>query len=258
MDLADGDVERACNPVPRVRRVEHRDVEVVEEGLGLVAVDDDGIVSLADEARLDRVGEHAGAFDALGAELAGRLAAELLRGDRRFAHGQRVELASDRELDVHHVEPTPSCARRRSALRDTAMAGWPDPQRSRRGRRLDAGVRGQRPPLEPVHELTVRHGAYSQLRLTQRAGEIVDEFRELVSRYRASDEPMVRLLAVTWARVEAAAEALEKADGPEQPSRLERDLRAWVRVARQLLTGRGSRRRRVRGWASTSRRRCAR
>jgi hypothetical protein len=115
--------------------------------------------------------------------------------------------------------------------------------------------RGQRPPLEPGHELTVRHGAYSQLRLTQRAGEIVDEFRELVSRYRASDEPMVRLLAVTWARVEAAAEALEKADGPEQPSRLERDLRAWVRVARQLLTDRGSRRRRVRGWASTSRRR---
>jgi hypothetical protein len=138
------------------------------------------------------------------------------------------------------------------------MADRPDP---RSGLDEDCvwtpAFEGQRPPLEPGHELTVRHGAYSQLRLTQRAGEIVDEFRELVSRYRAS-EPMVRLLAVTWARVEAAAEALEKADGPEQPSRLERDLRARVRVARQLLTDRGSRRQRVRGWASTSRSRCAR
>jgi hypothetical protein len=109
MDLAYGGVERPRSAAPRVRRVEHRDVEVVEEGLGLVVVDDDRIVSLADEARLDRVGERAGAFDAFGAELAGRLAAELLGGDRRFALGQRVDLVSDRELDVHQVERTPSC-----------------------------------------------------------------------------------------------------------------------------------------------------
>ena len=82
------------------------------------------------------------------------------------------------------------------------MADRPDP---RSGLDEDGvwtpAFEGQRQPLEPGHELTVRHGAYSQLRLTQRAGEVVDEFRELVSRYRASEEPMVRLLAVTWARV---------------------------------------------------------
>jgi hypothetical protein len=52
------------------------------------------------------------------------------------------------------------------------MAGRPDP----RSGLVEDGVwtpafEGQRPPLEPGHELTVRH--------------------ELVSRYRASDEPMV-------------------------------------------------------------------
>jgi hypothetical protein len=87
--------------------------------------------------------------------------------------------------------------------------------------------------FELGHSLSVRHGAYSNLKLTARAGEIVDELRELVTRYRPSDELLVCLLAVTWTRVEAAAETLENSDDPEKLSRLEHDLRAWVNTTRR-------------------------
>lgn len=93
--------------------------------------------------------------------------------------------------------------------------------------------------FEPGHELSLSHGAYSKLKLTKRAGELVDELRDLVTRYRPSDEPLVRLLAMTWARLEAAMDALEGADDPGKLQRLEHDLRLWVNTARRLLADLG-------------------
>lgn len=124
------------------------------------------------------------------------------------------------------------------------MADRPDPRSGLDDEgRWTPAFEGQRPPLRPGHEhrfevgndVAVRHGAESTIRLTVRAGELVDGLRDLVIAYRPSDEPMLTLLAVTIARVEAAAAALEAAKDPDQLQRLESNLRGWIRLARQLL-----------------------
>jgi hypothetical protein len=89
---------------------------------------------------------------------------------------------------------------------------------------------GQRPPFAPGHELSVRHGAYSTLWLTARADETVDALRSLATRYRENDEPMVRLLAATLARIEAAIEALD-AGGRRLPLYVEPPVRGSHLVA---------------------------
>jgi hypothetical protein len=87
---------------------------------------------------------------------------------------------------------------------------------------------GQRPPFE------LKHGAYSDVRLGPRVAELADGLRELVPTYSPSDEPAVRLLALTLARLERAESALEAAS-PNDLGRLRQDALGWANAARRLL-----------------------
>jgi len=60
------------------------------------------------------------------------------------------------------------------------------------------------PPFAIGNTVAVLHGAYSTIRLAPRAEAIADELREIVPARSDSDEPTVRLLAITLAQVEAA------------------------------------------------------
>ncbi len=62
---------------------------------------------------------------------------------------------------------------------------------------------GQRPPFERGNAAAVRHGARSVVTLAPRAAEIAEEIRGLGIPYEDSDEPTIRLLALTLAQVEA-------------------------------------------------------
>jgi hypothetical protein len=94
---------------------------------------------------------------------------------------------------------------------------------------------GQRPPFEQGNELSLSHGAYSELRIGKRAAELVDDIRKDVVSYRSSDEWMVRLLALSWARVEAITAALETATEPSVQAELDRQQHRWVNRAAALL-----------------------
>lgn len=94
---------------------------------------------------------------------------------------------------------------------------------------------GQRPPFERGHELSVKHGAYSVVKLGPRVDELADALRvEVGALYRASDELAVRLLALCVARIEAAWAALEAA-APDQHTLLDTRTRGWVNTAGKLM-----------------------
>lgn len=101
----------------------------------------------------------------------------------------------------------------------------------------------------PGHDLSVRHGAYSNgLALKERAAELAEQIREDMPHYSNADEGMVRLLSIVEVRIEKAYAAIERADdaaanelssylGGDAGAMLERlrsDLRAWIRLARSL------------------------
>jgi hypothetical protein len=88
------------------------------------------------------------------------------------------------------------------------------------------------------HEITLGHGAYAVVKLGPRVDELAGELRELVPTYAASDEPAVRLLALTLARLERAEEALEQAE-PADLGRLRQDALGWANAARRLLNDLG-------------------
>jgi hypothetical protein len=74
------------------------------------------------------------------------------------------------------------------------------------------------------------HGAYSMLRLPERAAEIAEGLREQMGAlYAPRFSGLVDTAALAGARLEAAATALEAADGPDQLRRLEADARGWAR-----------------------------
>jgi hypothetical protein len=94
--------------------------------------------------------------------------------------------------------------------------------------------------------LSLRHGAYSTLHLGKRAAQLAAEVRDTCPVYEDCDEPVVRLLALTLARVEAATKALDRidqlangADGiavyqSELHARLRQDLRGWIHTSVKL------------------------
>lgn len=127
---------------------------------------------------------------------------------------------------------------------------------------------GQRPPFQPGHDLSVRHGAYSTLKLAPRADELATELRQVMPWYGPADEVAVRLLALTLARIEAATAALDVVDDrldgirtadetkraqrlrayvtdgePENLAgslqRLRDDLKGWIRLSRSLANDLG-------------------
>jgi hypothetical protein len=92
-----------------------------------------------------------------------------------------------------------------------------------------------------------RHGAYSTLHLGKRAAQLAAEVRDTAPVYEDCDEPTVRLLALTLARVEAATKALDKIDQlatsgtdgiavyqSELHARLRQDLRGWIHTSVKL------------------------
>lgn len=110
---------------------------------------------------------------------------------------------------------------------------------------------GQRPPFERGHDLSVRHEAYSRLRLQPRAETLRDELAGLVPFGCEADLPLLDLVSFTLAQVERAAlvlaleqERLMRAvdageDAPQRLDRLAADSRAWVKTAARLLDALG-------------------
>jgi hypothetical protein len=106
----------------------------------------------------------------------------------------------------------------------------------------------------PGNELHRTHGAYaSTLRLGERVSELAVEIRDSVPVYSPADEVVVRLLAVTLARIERASVAIDRVDDEaegkeidayagargEQLQRLRSDLRGWINSARRLANDLG-------------------
>lgn len=89
-------------------------------------------------------------------------------------------------------------------------------------------------PYEPGNDAALTHGAYAELRLSEQAEELAPLLERLVPAFRPSDRPMVQLLALTWARLQAAAAAIDAA-GPEELPALRRDERLWAGLAARVL-----------------------
>jgi hypothetical protein len=103
-------------------------------------------------------------------------------------------------------------------------------------------------PFPKGNTLSLRHGAYSTVYLSKRAAQLAAEIRDVAPVYEECDEPVVRLLATTLARVEAATKALDKIDelaqggdrdslavfASELHTRLRQDLRGWVHTSTRL------------------------
>jgi hypothetical protein len=96
------------------------------------------------------------------------------------------------------------------------------------------------------NSLSLRHGAYSSLHLGKRAAQLAAEIRDVAPVYEDADEPVVRLLALTLSRVEAATKALDRIDEiansgdklgvfqSELYARLRQDLRGWIHTSVKL------------------------
>lgn len=99
----------------------------------------------------------------------------------------------------------------------------------------------------------MRHGGRPELlRLAPRADELAQLIREVVPIYAPADEAVIRLLAVTLARVERAVAALDKIDeaiaddplrayaGSEAAAktleRLRADCRGWINTSKRLTS----------------------
>lgn len=88
------------------------------------------------------------------------------------------------------------------------------------------------------HELATKHGAYSIVKVSERAAELAADLGPLVPGYCSSDEPAVRLLAIMLARVERAEAALEEA-GPADLQRLRQDALGWANASRRMMNDLG-------------------
>jgi hypothetical protein len=100
--------------------------------------------------------------------------------------------------------------------------------------------------FQPGNTISLKHGAYSTVHLGKRAAQLAAEIRDTAPVYEDADEPAVRLLALTLARVEAAAKAIDRmdelADGgsplaayqSQLYDSLRRDLRGWIGTSMRL------------------------
>jgi phage terminase small subunit len=92
--------------------------------------------------------------------------------------------------------------------------------------------------FKPGNQVGMRHGANGVIALQPRAAELADGLREVVPTYCASDEYMVRSLALVLARIERATAWLDEHDifsdksGNMQP--VLRMLSTWENTAARL------------------------
>jgi hypothetical protein len=91
----------------------------------------------------------------------------------------------------------------------------------------------------PGNRAAERHGGYSLAGLEDRGKEIAEEIRPTLPAGAVCDEPVLQLLALTLARVERGAAAIERVDDLSESLRLSHDLRAWVNGARRLANDLG-------------------
>ena len=96
--------------------------------------------------------------------------------------------------------------------------------------------------------VSLRHGAYGTVHLGDRAAQLAAEIRDIAPVYEDCDDYVVRLLALTLARVEAATRAIDRmdelADGGSPLAAyqsalyesLRRDLRGWVGTSAKLAS----------------------
>lgn len=94
---------------------------------------------------------------------------------------------------------------------------------------------GQRPPFQPGHELSLKHGAYASVALGPRVAELADELRPHVPGYTPADEIALRILCLGLARLERSAAAVDDAD-PAALERLRQDERGWSNTVRRFLS----------------------
>jgi hypothetical protein len=85
--------------------------------------------------------------------------------------------------------------------------------------------------FEAGHTLSVRHGAYARLQLSEKAGETAEALRELLPVYQESDEPLLQAFGYVLEQLKAAAEVLERAEGRKERLRLSQDARGWTLAA---------------------------
>ena len=101
--------------------------------------------------------------------------------------------------------------------------------------------------FQPGHTLTLRHGAYSTVKLSQAASQLLPWLREIAPAASDADEPVLAQLAIAMVRSSFADAALAQVEeaAAEQPlsayigdrrealQRLRQDARAWTaQVAR--------------------------
>lgn len=97
--------------------------------------------------------------------------------------------------------------------------------------------------FQPGHELTLKHGAYSKLKLAPRAEQLCDEYMALVPFGSEADRPIVSLLAMAMAQAERAglvltieqAESAKTGVSSDRLDRLSSDMRGWINTAARLL-----------------------
>lgn len=96
---------------------------------------------------------------------------------------------------------------------------------------------GQRPPFEPGHALSTRHGAYaSVVKLTPRATEIAGFLRDSMgSTYSDRFEIALQSAGAVGARYELALAALVEGD-PLRLQTLDKDARGWARLWFSILS----------------------
>lgn len=89
--------------------------------------------------------------------------------------------------------------------------------------------------FESGNQVSVRHGAYSKLGLTEAAKPVAEQLRDLVPVSSPSDEPVIALLAVSLVQLSRAAAALEAAgDDRDKMLRLSADAQGWTKRAADL------------------------
>lgn len=81
------------------------------------------------------------------------------------------------------------------------------------------------------HELSLRHGSYARLRLSEKAAATADELRELLVVYDESDEPALQAFAFVVEQLKASATSLEETTNRATRLRLSQDARGWALAA---------------------------
>jgi hypothetical protein len=87
--------------------------------------------------------------------------------------------------------------------------------------------------------LSVRHGAYADVKLGARVDELAALVRETVPAFSPGDEIGVRVLCLALARLEQSASAQAGEVDVEKLARLRQDERGWANTVRRYLADLG-------------------